>query len=115
MKIVGVKDDDLFKDALKAIDNIESFMARHHPGLTPTVIKNAVGDIPAIRAENRLLVACRFMTDQPIEPNWTLDGERVLQEIIRKGTHILTDDNSICFYEYSPREGSNRYAFKTFP
>ncbi|PBK94468.1 hypothetical protein ARMGADRAFT_1029550 [Armillaria gallica] len=84
MKIVGVKDDDLFKDALKAIDNIKSFMARHHPDLTSTVLKNA-----------------------PIEPDRTLDGERVLQEIIHKGMHILTYDNSIHFYEYSPREGSN--------
>lgn len=101
IKIVSSDDDKQFNDALRAIDRIESFMARHYSPMEKKSIIDKVGDIPAIRAENRLLVPRQLCNDGATEPTQEVDPEGLLRATIRHGTHVYTEDNTVLIREWS--------------
>lgn len=104
MKLVSMEDDKQFTDAMRAIDNIETFMARHFTPMDKATVTSKIGNLPVIRAENRLLSPTSFCSDPGIEPSKEIDAGGVLSSIVRKGTHVFTEDNIVLFHEWTKNE-----------
>ncbi|KAK0242407.1 hypothetical protein EDD85DRAFT_785530 [Armillaria nabsnona] len=66
IKIISSEDDTQFTNALHAIDRLENFMSCHYSPMKKKASPDMVGTIPAIRAENWLLVSSHveFQADQ---------------------------------------------------
>ncbi len=102
-----MEDDKQFTDALRAIDNIEMFMARHFMPMDKAMVVSKVGNMPAIRAENRLLSLTSFCTDPGVKPSKEIDAGGILSSIVQKGTHVFMDDNAILFQEWTKAENDS--------
>ncbi len=101
VKIVSNADDVQFMNALHAISRIENFMVRHYSPMEGNGVTAMVGDIPAIRAENRLLVLRNSCQDGAMEPTQDVDPEGLLRATIRQGAHMYTEDNMVIFREWT--------------
>ncbi|KAK0231886.1 hypothetical protein EDD85DRAFT_956725 [Armillaria nabsnona] len=115
MKIILMEDDKQFTDALRAIDNIETFMARHFTLMDKAMVVSKVGNMPAIRAENCLLSPMSFCMDPGVKPLKEIDAGGILSSIVQKGTHVYTDDNAILFQEWTKAENDSIVSTGTHP
>ncbi len=89
------------------------FMVCHYSPMEGNGITAMVGDIPAIRVENRLLVPRNSCQDGAMEPTQDVDPEGLLRATIRQGAHMYMENNMIIFREWTQDAKGKLWALTT--
>ncbi|KAK0229814.1 hypothetical protein EDD85DRAFT_956907 [Armillaria nabsnona] len=96
--IGGRADDCEFNDAVAAIEAIHYFMSRFDQKPS-TYYHTRIDDMDAIHVETRLFTPTQWARSGILDHH-VVDQNDVLRDVLRRGTHHYTEDNTVAFLKW---------------
>ncbi|PBK86766.1 hypothetical protein ARMGADRAFT_1035321 [Armillaria gallica] len=103
IKVSAPIQDKQFTCAYQAIMNIYSFMLHYDKHITP-LEHNVVCNMPAIRADCKLMNNQSHNWDDIIDLRSTVDPDGLMKAYIDRGDYVYTEDNAVQFFEWKSED-----------